>query len=107
MKKLILIAAALAVATPAMADYRGNGGSSSTAYASRGGVVNSATVTQSAGAFAFNQIAQGERATIESPRYDPLIEIERGAFVMPYFSESFNASRGGDVRVYDPIGNVD
>jgi hypothetical protein len=23
---------------------------------------------------------------------------------MPYISESFNASRGGDVRVYDPVG---
>lgn len=94
MKKLLLVVAVCAIASPAYAQI-----------ASRGGVVNSARVEQAAGAFAFSQIAQGERAEIESPRNDPLVRIEPGAFVMPYTSESFNASRGGEVRVYEPVGS--
>lgn len=90
MKKLLLAVVICAASTPAFAQL-----------ASRGGVVNSATVTQTAGAFAFSQVAQGERATIESPRNDPLVRIDSGAFVMPYI----DASRGGDVRAYDPIGS--
>jgi len=73
--------------------------------ASRGGIVNSARVEQTAGAFAFAQVGQGDRVTLESPRNDPLVRIDSGAFIMPYVSESFNASRGGDVRMYDPIGS--
>ncbi len=94
MKKLLLVVAACVIASPAYAQI-----------ASRGSVVNSARVEQAAGAFAFSQVAQGERATIESPRNDPLVRIEPGAFVMPYINDSFNASRGGDVRVYDPVGS--
>lgn len=94
MIKLLLVVAACLATTPAFAQI-----------ASRGGVVNSARVDQTAGAFAFSQIAQGERATIESPRNDPLVRIDSGAFIMPYISESFNASRGGEVRAYDPIGS--
>jgi hypothetical protein len=104
MKKLILLAAACLVASPALGDSTR---SSVNSFASRGGVANSATVSQSAGAFAFSQVAQGERAVIDAPRFDPLIRIEPGAFVMPYVNESFNASRGGDVRVFDPIGSVE
>lgn len=94
MKKVLLAVAICMAATPAFAQI-----------ASRGGVVNSSRVEQTAGAFAFSQVAQGERATIESPRNDPLIRIDSGAFIMPYINESFNASRGGDVRVYDPVGS--
>ena len=94
MKKLLLVVAACAIASPAYAQI-----------ASRGGIANSARVEQAAGAFAFSQIAQGERATIESPRNDPLVRIDPGAFVMPYISESFNAARGGEVRVYEPVGS--
>ena len=94
MKKLLFVVVACLVATPSHAQI-----------ASRGGVVNNARVEQTAGAFAFSQVAQGERATIESPRNDPLVTIDSGAFVMPYISESFNASRGGEVRAYDPVGS--
>ena len=94
MKKVLLAVAICMAATPAFAQI-----------ASRGGIVNSSRVEQAAGAFAFSQVAQGERATIESPRNDPLIRIDSGAFIMPYINESFNASRGGDVRVYDPVGS--
>lgn len=106
MKKLILVGAAFLWVGPALADPSFHGGGSSVS-ASRGGVANSATVTQTAGAFAFSQVAQGERATIEAPSHDPLVRIDTGAFVMPYFSDSFNASRGGRVDVHDPIGSVD
>lgn len=82
MKRLLLVVAVCAVSSPAFAQL-----------ASRGGVVNSATVTQTAGAFAFSQVAQGDRTTIESPRNDPLVRIDSGAFVMPYIEDSFNASR--------------
>jgi hypothetical protein len=107
MKKLLLVVAACAIASPAYAQIASRGGvaSSSSQIASRGGIANSASVEQAAGAFAFSQIAQGERAEIESPRNDPLVRIEPGAFVMPYISESFNASRGGEVRVYEPVGS--
>jgi hypothetical protein len=94
MKKVLFAVAICMVATPAFAQI-----------ASRGGVANSSRVEQTAGAFAFSQVAQGERATIESPRYDPLVRIDSGAFIMPYVNDSFNASRGGDVRVYDPVGS--
>ena len=94
MKKLLLVVAACAIASPAYAQM-----------ASRGGIVNSARVEQAAGAFAFSQIAQGERATIQSPSDEPLVRIEPGAFVMPYFADSFNAARGGEVRVYEPVGS--
>lgn len=94
MKKLLLVVAACVIASPAYAQM-----------ASRGGIANSARVEQAAGAFAFSQIAQGERAEIESPRNDPLVRIDPGAFVMPYINDSFNASRGGDVRVYEPVGS--
>ncbi len=94
MKKLLLVVAICAIATPSYAQM-----------ASRGGIVNSARVEQAAGAMAFSQIGQGERVTIESPRNDPLVRVEAGAFVMPYINESFNASRGGEVRVYEPVGS--
>jgi uncharacterized protein YdeI (BOF family) len=94
MKKLLLVVAICAVSTPAFAQY-----------VSRGGINNSVRVEQAAGAFAFAQIGQGDRVTIEAPRSDPLIVIEPGAFVMPYINESFNASRGGEVRVYEPVGS--
>ena len=109
MRKLLLVVAACVMATPAFAQYATRGGSVTTSsasqFASRGGVNNSASVEQAAGAFGFSQIAQGERATIESPRSDPLVVIEPGAFVMPYINDSFNASRGGEVRVYEPVGS--
>jgi hypothetical protein len=73
--------------------------------ASRGGIVNSSRVEQTAGAFAFSQVGQGERVTLESPRNDPLVRIDSGAFIMPYIADSFNASRGGEIRVYDPVGS--
>lgn len=111
MKKVLLVVAACLAATPAVAQRYGGGGGTSTytnnsssTYASRGGVANSARVEQSAGALAFSLLAQGERAEIEAPRYDPYLRVDGGAFVMPYINESFNASRGGDVRVYDPVG---
>jgi hypothetical protein len=108
MKKVLLVVAACVAATPAFAQYASRGGSatnsSSSTYASRGSVANSAKVEQSAGALAFSLLAQGERAEIEAPRSDPYLRVESGAFIMPYISESFNASRGGDVRVYDPVG---
>jgi hypothetical protein len=102
MKKLILFAAICLAAGPAFADSVRTSN-----IASRGGIANSATVTQTAGAFAFAQVAQGDRVSIHSPDSAPLVTIETGAFVMPYVSGSFNASRGGDVRVYDPIGSVE
>ena len=67
--------------------------------------MNSATVSQTAGAFAFSQVGQGERVVLESPRNEPLVAIESGAFLMPYVNDSFNASRGGELRVYDPVGS--
>lgn len=94
MKKLLFVVAICAVSTPAFAQV-----------ASRGSIVNSARVEQAAGAFAFSQIGQGERVTLESPRNDPLLRIDSGAFVMPYINDSFNASRGGEVRVFDPVGS--
>lgn len=94
MKKLLLVVAACVIASPAYAQI-----------ASRGSIVNSARVEQAAGAFAFAQVGQGDRVTLESPRNDPLVVIEPGAFVMPYFNESFNALRGGEVRVYEPVGS--
>jgi hypothetical protein len=95
MKKFLLVVAACAIATPVLAQG-----------APRGGVTNSARVTQTAGAMAFSLIAQGgERAEIEAPRNDPYVRVESGAFIMPYINESFNAALGGDVRVYDPIGS--
>lgn len=94
MKKVLFAVALCVAATPAFAQV-----------ASRGGIVNSARVEQTAGAFAFSQVGQGDRVTMESPRNDPLVRIESGAFIMPYVNESFNASRGGDVRVYDPVGS--
>ena len=95
MKKLLLVVAACAIAGPAYAQ----------APSRASIVVNSARVEQAAGAFAFSQIGQGTRVLMESPRYDPLVVIEPGAFVMPYFNESFNALRGGEVRVYEPVGS--
>ena len=94
MKKLLLVVAACAIATPALAQS-----------ASRGSIANSARVEQMAGAMAFSQIGQGERVTVESPRSEPLIKIDGGAFIMPYFNDSFNASRGGDIRISDPVGS--
>lgn len=94
MKKLLLVVAACVIATPAFAQM-----------ASRGGVANSARVTQTAGALAFNLLAQGERAEIEAPRNDPYLRVDGGAFIMPYINDSFNAVRGGEVRVYDPVGS--
>jgi hypothetical protein len=58
-----------------------------------------------AGAMAFSQVGQGERVTLESPRNEPLIKIDGGAFVMPYFNDSFNATRGGEIRITDPVGS--
>ncbi len=94
MRKFLLVVAACAIATPAFAQS-----------ASRGSIANSARVEQMAGAFAFNQIGQGERVTLESPRNEPLIKIDGGAFVMPYFNDSFNVGRGGDIRISDPVGS--
>ena len=94
MKKVLLAVAICMAATPAFAQI-----------ASRGGIVNSSRVEQTAGAFAFSQVGQGDRVTLELPRNDPLVRIESGAFIMPYVNDSFNASRGGDVRVYDPVGS--
>jgi len=94
MKKLLLVVAVCAISTPSFAQM-----------ASRGGLVNSARVEQTAGAMAFSQIGQGERVTLESPRNDPLVRVEGGAFIMPYINDSYNASRGGEVRVYDPVGS--
>ena len=94
MKKVLLAVAICMAATPAFAQI-----------ASRGGIVNSSRVEQTAGAFAFSQVGQGDRVTLESPRNDPLVRIDSGAFIMPYVNDSFNASRGGDVRVYDPVGS--
>lgn len=95
MKKLLLVVAICAVSSPVLAQS-----------ASRGGVVNSARIEQNAGAFAFMQVGQGERVTFDSPRNDPLIRVDSGAFVMPYIVESFNATgRGADVRTYDPVGS--
>ncbi len=98
MKKLLLVVAACAIATPALAQRAPQS-------ASRDSISNSARVEQMAGAFAFNQIGQGERVTLESPRSEPLIQIDGGAFVLPYFSNSFNATRGGEIRIYDPVGS--
>ena len=97
MKKLLLVVAACAIATPALAQRVNQS-------ASRDSISNSARVEQMAGALAFSQIGQGERVTLESPRSEPLIKIDGGAFVMPYFNESFNA-RGGDIRISDPVGS--
>lgn len=97
MKKMLLVAAVCVLSAPQA--YAGS------TIATRGSVVNSATVTQTAGAAAVSLIAQGERATIEAPRNDPLVVFESGAFVMPYINDSFNATRGGSVRVYDPVGS--
>jgi hypothetical protein len=94
MKKLLLMVAACAIATPALAQS-----------ASRGSIANSARVEQMAGAMAFSQVGQGERVTLESPRNEPLIKIDGGAFVMPYFNDSFNATRGGEIRITDPVGS--
>ena len=99
MKKLILVVAASVLATPAFAW----GSHGTNISASRGGVANSATVTQTAGAFAFSQVAQGDHTTIEAPHHDPLVQIDSGAFVMPYL----DASRGGHISIHDPVGNVD
>lgn len=94
MKKVLFVVAICMAATPAFAQS-----------ASRGSIANSVRVEQTAGAFAFSQVGQGDRVTLESPRNDPLVRIDSGAFVMPYTVDSFNASRGGDVRVYDPVGS--
>lgn len=95
MKKLLFVVAICALSTPALAQS-----------ASRGSIVNSARIEQAAGGFAFMQVGQGERVTLESPRNDPLLRIESGAFVMPYIADSFNASgRGAEVRVHDPVGS--
>jgi hypothetical protein len=94
MKKLLLVVAACSIASPAFAQI-----------ASRGGVANSARIEQSAGAMAFGLIAQGEFARIEAPEGQPYVHVESGSFVMPYINDSFNASRGGEVRIYDPVGS--
>jgi hypothetical protein len=101
MKKLLFVVAICAISAPAFAEP----GSHGIQAASRGGIVNSATISQTAGAFAFSQVGQGDRVTLESPRNDPLVAIESGAFIMPYVNDSFNASRGGEIRVYDPVGS--
>ena len=97
MKRVLFAVAICMAATPAFAQI-----------ASRGGIVNSSRVEQTAGAFAFSQVGQvgqGERVTLESPRNDPLVRIDSGAFIMPYIADSFNASRGGEIRVYAPVGS--
>jgi hypothetical protein len=94
MKKLLLVVAACAIASPAFAQV-----------ASRGSVANSARLTQSAGAMAFGLIAQGEYARIEAPEGQPYVNVAPGAFFMPYINDSFNASRGGELRIYDPVGS--
>jgi hypothetical protein len=97
MKKLLLVVVSCAIATPALAQRAHQS-------SSRDSISNSARVEQMAGAMAFSQIGQGERVTLESPRSEPLIQIDGGAFVMPYFNDSFNA-RGGDIRIWDPVGS--
>lgn len=66
-------------------------------------MVNSARVEQTAGAFAFSQILQAETVTLAP--VEPIVRIDSGAFIMPYIADSFNASRGGEIRVYDPVGS--
>lgn len=68
--------------------------------------MNSATVTQSAGAFAFNQIAQGERAFIDAPSRDPLVVVETGAFIMPFVGINGDNNYGARVQAFDPVGNL-
>jgi hypothetical protein len=94
MKKVLFAVAICMAATPAFAQS-----------ASRGSIANSVRVEQTAGAFAFSQVGQGDRVTLESPRNDPLVRIDSGAFIMPYINDSFNASRGGEIRTYDPVGS--
>jgi hypothetical protein len=94
MKRLILVTAACVIAGPAFAQPP---------HQSTAGVTNSARVTQTAGAMAFSQIAQGSsNTTIEAPRNSSLVHVESGAFVLPYV----NATQGGRIYVNDPIGNV-
>jgi len=96
MKRLVLIAAITAAfAGPALADPPHQN--------TAGTVINSARVTQTAGAMAFSQVAQGSsNVTIEAPRNRPLVQVDTGAFVLPYV----NATQGGRIYVNDPIGNV-
>ena len=63
MRKFLLMVAACAIATPAVAQRVTQG-------ASKGSISNSARVEQMAGAMAFSQVGQGERVTLETPRSD-------------------------------------
>lgn len=103
MRKLAIFAAFTLLSTAAYAD--GPGGTASINVATRGGVINSATITQSAGAFAFAQVAQGERAFIDAPKYDPLVVVEPGAFIMPFVGINGNGNDGAKVILFDPVGN--
>lgn len=102
MKKLAVFAALLVLSTAAYADGRRG---SSANIATRGGVINSATITQQAGAAAFAQIAQGERAFIDAPKNDPLIAVEPGAFFMPFTGINGDSNNGARVVILDPVGN--
>lgn len=102
MKKLIVAAAALMLATPALAEPEYVPGIDVNLAR------NTATVTQTAGAFAFSQVGQGTRAELQAPEGAPLVNVKTGAFVMPYVSVGdirADAAFGG--RIYDPVGNVE
>jgi hypothetical protein len=103
MKKLAVFAALLVLSTAAYA-RDGRPGSSAN-IATRGGVINSATISQQAGAAAFAQIAQGERAFIDAPKNDPLIAVEPGAFFMPFTGINGDRNNGARVVILDPVGN--
>lgn len=102
MKKLAAFAAFVLLSPAAYAESP-LGGSAN--IATRGGVINSATVTQNAGAFAFAQVAQGERAFIDAPRYDPLVVVEPGAFIMPFVGINGDNNKDAKVIVFDPVGS--
>ena len=106
MKRLAVFAALLVLSTAAYADgRRGSSVSVSANIATRGGVINSATVTQNAGAFAFSQVAQGDRAFIDAPKYDPLVVVTPGAFIMPFVGINGDNNDNARVVVFDPVGN--
>ena len=106
MKRLAIFSVLLVLSTAAYADgRRGSSANISANIATRGGVINSATISQQAGAAAFAQIAQGERAFIDAPKNDPLIAVEPGAFFMPFTGINGDRNNGARVVILDPVGN--
>ena len=106
MKTLAAFAAFALLSTAAYADGP-RSGSASVNIASRGGVVNSATISQTAGAIAFAQVAQGERAFIDAPRYDPVLQIKPGGIIMPYVGINGDDNTDARVIVFDPVGSIE